>query len=211
MTVLRLAVAALAVIWGMTACVRRKQPLFYKILLFGCASYLLGALFEACWVLVYRSPPQGFHIGYLGYMGAYFFLLSAYFGAIDRLADGGERVYRPYRLGALLAPLAVAALCGWSVVRAGWAACLPLLLPAIPVGLTLYFAVKHLILPDVDMGIIRVMRPYNACVILLCLCQLLGQAPLLHAGLRGGTLVLSCLLLAALLPLAELGVRKWFI
>lgn len=211
MTALRLAAALLAVALGVGACIGRKQPLFFKILLFGCASYLLGALFEACWALVYGAPPEGFHVGLLGRVGAYFFLLSAYFGAIDRLADGGEKAYRPYRLGALLGPLGLGALAVWSVTRRGWFDCLSLLLLAVPVGVTLYFALKHLILPDVEMGIIRVMRPYNACVILLCLCELAGQLPELPQWARTGAAGSACLMLVLLLPLAERGVRKWFI
>ena len=77
-------------------------------------------------------------------------------------------------------------------------------------SLTLYFALKLLILPDVEMGIIRVMRPYNLCVILLGLCQTAALLP----GASGWTEMLAgallCALLAAMPPVAEMGVRKWF-
>ena len=207
---LRLGAALVSVCLGVVLCARRKQPLFFKILLFAAASYLLGALFEGCWALIYGGAPSGFHIGCLGYVGMWFFLCSSYFGAIDRLADGGEPMYRPYRLAALAAPLAVLGLTAWSVTSYGPDASLPLLLPAIPMGLTLYFALKHLLLPDVEMGIIRVMRPYNALVILLGL----SQASLLFPGLPGSlqpvVTLLVCALLMAMLPTAEMGVRKWF-
>ena len=86
---LRLGAALVSVCLGVVLCTRRKQPLFFKILLFAAASYLLGALFEGCWELIYGNAPGGFHIGCLGYVGMWFFLFSSYFGAIDRLADGG--------------------------------------------------------------------------------------------------------------------------
>lgn len=182
---LRLGAALVSVCLGVVLCTRRKQPLFFKILLFAAASYLLGALFEGCWELIYGNAPGGFHVGCLGYVGMWFFLFSSYFGAIDRLADGGEPMYLPYRLAALAAPLAV-------------------------LGLTLYFALKHLLLPDVETGIIRVMRPYNALVILLGL----GQTAMLFPGLPGTAqpvvTLLVCVLLTAMLPTAEMGVRKWF-
>ena len=140
----------------------------------------------------------------------WFFLFSSYFGAIDRLADGGEPMYLPYRLAALAAPLAVLGLTAWSVTSYGPDASLPLLLPVVPMGLTLYFALKHLLLPDVETGIIRVMRPYNALVILLGL----GQTAMLFPGLPGTAqsvvTLLVCVLLTAMLPMAEMGVRKWF-
>lgn len=207
---LRLGAALVSVCLGVVLCTRRRQPLFFKILLFAAASYLLGALFEGCWALIYGNAPGGFHIGYLGYVGMWFFLFSSYFGAIDRLADGGEPMYRPYRLAALAAPLAVLGLTVWSAASYGSDASLPLLLLVVPMGLTLYFALKHLLLPDVEMGIIRVMRPYNALIILLGL----SQAALLFPGLPGTAqpviTLLVCVLLTAMLPTAEMGVRKWF-
>ena len=98
----------------------------------------------------------------------------------------------------------------WSAASYGPDASLPLLLLVVPMGLTLYFALKHLLLPDVEMGIIRVMRPYNALIILLGL----SQAALLFPGLPGTAqpviTLLVCVLLTAMLPTAEMGVRKWF-
>ena len=207
MIALRLAGSLAALVLGGTLCARRKQPLFFKILLFAAASCFLDALFEGCWLLVYGAAPEGFHVGYLDCVGMWFFLFSSYFGAIDRLADGGERRYLPYRLAALPAPLAVLGLTIWSVIR--WGAAASLLLLVIPMGATLFFALKHLLLPDVEMGIIRVMRPYNALVLLLGLCQMIMQMP----GVSG-TAALAATpltsLLVAMLPTAEMGVRKWY-
>ena len=90
MIILRLAASLAALVWGGALCARRKQPLFFKILLFA-AGYFLGALFEGCWLLVYGAVPEGFHVGYLGCVGMWFFLFSSYFGAIDRLAVACKR------------------------------------------------------------------------------------------------------------------------
>ena len=49
---LRLGAALVSVCLGVVLCTRRKQPLFFKILLFAAASYLLGALLEGCWELI---------------------------------------------------------------------------------------------------------------------------------------------------------------
>lgn len=61
MIILRLAASLTALVQGGALCARRKQPLFFKILLFAAASYFLGALFEGCWLLVYGAVPEGFH------------------------------------------------------------------------------------------------------------------------------------------------------
>ena len=212
MTGLQLASALACVLYGGWACIRRKQPLFFKLLLYAMASYLLGTLFTASYALVYGHAPSGFHVGILGYMGTYFFLLSSYYGAINRLADGGGARYRGYRLVSAAGPVLVLALLIRSVRTAGAGACLVFAILCVPIAPTLYFSMKHLILPDVDLGIIRVMRPYNACVILFCMVQVLAQAPVCSgSSFRAVMSVLSAVLLMTLLPMAEMGVRKWFI
>ena len=93
--------------------------------------------------------PEGFHVGILGYMGTYFFLLSSYYGAlINRLADGGEARYRGYRLAAASGPLLVLVLLCPLGADPGDGACLTYALPVSPIAPTLYFSIKHLILPD---------------------------------------------------------------
>lgn len=210
MTGLQLAAALAAVVTGVVLCARRKEPLFFKILLYACMCASVSALFTACYALVLGAAPTGFQVGCLGMTGFWFFLLSAYFGALDRLADGGERAYRPYRLAALAFPAALVLALGGSLARWGIGPVLPLLVQGVPMALTLYFAAKHLLLPDVEMGIIRVMRPYNGCVLLLCLCQVLGQMPGLPPQVSVTAQGAGCCLLVLLLPAAERGVRQWF-
>ena len=108
--------------------------------------------------------------------------------------------------------LLVLVLLAHSVRTLGDGACLTYALLCLPIAPTLYFSIKHLILPDVDLGIIRVMRPYNACVIVFCMVQVLLQAPACSGlDIRAAGSVLSSVLLMTLLPMAEMGVRKWFI
>ena len=109
-------------------------------------------------------------------------------------------------------PILVLVLLAHSVRTLGAGACLTYALLCLPIAPTLYFSIKHLILPDVDLGIIRVMRPYNACVIVFCMVQVLLQAPACTGlDIRAAGSVLSSVLLMTLLPMAEMGVRKWFI
>ena len=57
MTGLKLAAALVCVLYGGWECIRRKQPLFFKLLLYAMASYLLGTLFTAGYALVYGHEP----------------------------------------------------------------------------------------------------------------------------------------------------------
>lgn len=135
----------------------------------------------------------------------FFFLFSSYFGALDRLADGRETAYRIYRIAALI-PSFLIIICGGTLWKR---------LLLLPVAATAYFTCKHLVLPDVDMGIIRVMRPYNAVLLLFCLLQPftmglgIGSHSQSFPNLFLDFLNLIFILLA--LPLARKGVQKWFI
>ena len=211
MTMIQLAASLVSVIYGGIACLRHRQPLFFKILLYGLISYFFGALFTACYTAVHGVIPAGFHVGYFGHIGAYFFLFSSYYGAIDRLADGWEAKYRIIRVASAVPAIVPAALLVRGIAKYGLSTMLPLLMLILPVTFTLYYAVKHLVFPDVEMGIIRVMRPYNGCVILFSSAELVGQFHFLPGSVRTASAVLSCLFLVLLLPLAERGVRKWFI
>ena len=207
----RFIISLAALCYGINACTRHKQPLFFKIILYGVVSYFFGALFSASYMLVYRIQPAGFHVGYFGHVGMYFFLLSSYYGAMDRLADSGEKNFYIYRFSALAAPLVLGGLVLYSCLKAGLSSSLPLILFVLPMGLTLYFALKHLILPDVELGIIKVMRPYNACVILFCVAEVISQLPQLPQPVVNIALATASIVMLLLLPLAQKGVRQWFI
>lgn len=207
---LRLAGASAALLFGLGTAFRPKTPLFYKIIFFGAASCFLGSCYEALALLLRPSAVQGFHVGWLGYVGLFFFLYSSYYGAINSLADSGDREFRKYRLAAGAVAAAVLAL---GLSGALWRGEQPVLcsLLTVPVTMAAYFAAKLLLMPDVELGIIAAMRPYNALVLLLCAAQL-AQFCWRPAGLIGWLLAAAeGLLLLAALPVARMGVRKWFI
>lgn len=227
------AAALVAALYGAWHDRTAGTPLFFRIVTFGVACYALSTCYDALKDLIVATdslpalalqqgsvlarPAEsamplvtgaaGFSIGLVGYAGMFFFIFSSYFGALDSLADGGERRLRAYRWRALAAPLALAAIAGALSSVAGIE---PFALAAlIPAAGTSYFAAKHLIMPDIEMGIIRVMRPYNACMLALCMLQ---PAVLLLSGGIGhlAACVLAAAATLAVLPLAAMGVRKWF-
>lgn len=207
---LRLIGASAALVFGLCTAFRPKTPLFYKIVFFGVASCFLGSCYEALARLLRPSAVQGFHIGWLGYMGLFFFLHSAYYGAINSLADSGERELRKYRLAAGGVAAAVLAL-GLTGALWRWEQPVLQVLFPLPVAVAAYFAAKLLFMPDVEGGIIDAMRPFNALVLLLCVVQLVQFCWSL-SGLMGWLLAAAeGLLLLAVLPVTRMGVRKWFI
>ncbi len=151
-------------------------------------------------------------MGILGYMGTYFFLLSSYYGAINRLADGGEARYRGYRLAAASGPILVLVLLVHSVriLGAGPALSMPPPMPAhCPDPVFFHQA------PDIA-GCGFGNHPGDAPLQCLRHRILHGAGPLQAPActgldIRAAGSVLSSVLLMTLLPMAEMGVRKWFI
>lgn len=224
------AAALIAAVYGLVTGSRKGMPLFYRIVTYAFACYALGTVYDALKAIIagtgtlpeltlelaadgsaampFSAGPDGFSIGIVGYAGMFFFLFSSYFGALDSLADGRERAYRRYRLAALWAPaLIVCEAVALSMLSGPNAyACVAL----VPVAATAYYAVKHLVMPDVEMGIIRVMRPYNGCILVICLLQPL----VLMDGGASALGIVACAVTAlatlASLPLTRSGVSKWF-
>jgi len=206
MSLLLPAGAAFAFLFGLATVFRKKTPLFYKITVYGFGSYFLALAYGLLYTAL-LSEANGFHPGYLGYVGSFFFLFSSYFGALDRLADDGSPSYRRYRLTAL-APCCL--ILAWGVYRTlhGTEPAAQLLL--LPVAGTAYFACKHLLLPDVELGIIRVMRPYNAVILLLCLLQPAAMTAILQGEYAFWAAALCALPTVLALPLAYRGCKRWF-
>lgn len=199
--------ALIASIYGSFTALRPKTPLFYRIIFFAMLACLMGNVYTLLHGLLWSREIGGFHVGYLGYTGMFFFLHSAYYGAINSLGDGGEAELRKYRLFAGAACIVFLLAAVWLTFlfsKEFW-----LFIVLVPMCLTLYFAVKHLLLPDVEMGVIRVLRPYNALVIALSvgmMLRLLSPAGSVQETVSG---VLSGLLLAVIMPVVRNGVRKW--
>lgn len=201
----------IALVYGGLTAFQKKTPLYYKILFFGIASCFLGTGYYSLAYFLWPEVVEGFHVGYFGTIGMFFFLYSSYYGAINSLADGKESKYRSYRMlaGAITLISVVFAL--WRIWMLN--ASVPFLqtILVIPVGATLYFAIKHLFFPDVEMGIIDAMRPFNVIVCGLCIMQLLELSFVFQGTLGMIFSLINALLLAISLPIARKGVRRWFI
>jgi len=196
-------------VFGVCTVFGKKTPLFYKIVFFSVLTCLMGNIYTVLYNLLWQQGDTGFHVGYIGYIGMFFFMYSSYYGAINSLADGKQREFRRFRViaGVVAAVFFVgSALMMYFFHKGIW-----MYIVIVPMGFTLYFAMKLLIIPDVDMGIIKVMRPYNALIVGLCICMILRILSQSGSMLETVSSVCTGLLLALCLPIARNGVRKWFI
>lgn len=198
-----------AAVFGLCTAFRKRTPLFYKILFLSMATCLIGTVYSLLYDFLWTQTYFGFHVGYFGFVGMFFFLYSAYYGAYDSIADGDEPSIRKYRLTAKIFTAVYFCVSVFLLLlfkKGLWMLCVH-----IPMTFTFYFAVKHLIVPDVEMGIIKVMRPFNAVIIGICLLMSGYFYAFPHTQLKTIFAVATGCLLAIVLPVARNGVRKWFI
>jgi len=201
--------ALVASIFGICTVFRKKTPLFYKIVFFAVLTCLMGNSYTVLYRLLWQRSDSGFHVGYLGYIGMFFFLHSSYYGAINSLADGKQPELRHFRAAAGIVTAGFfvgAVLLMYLFSKPLW-----MYIVVIPITLTMYYAVKHLIIPDVEMGIIRVMRPYNGLIVCLCICMMLRIFSVSGSVLETASSVCTGILLVLCMVTARNGVRKWFI
>ncbi len=207
-----LAASLLGFIYGLFTILIRKRPLYLKMVVLAVACMMISRIYLLLQYLTGKDIPDGFHVGILCMLGCFLFLFSANFGMIDGLADDGSMKFLKYRLISWIVPIVLIAsfvpmyafdnisikLIAYSVVL-------------FVVAISARFHFKHLILPDVDYGVVRQIRGYNAVALFLCL----STTVMLVADLRqmthlymvaGCAMALFCLII---LPILKKEAMRW--
>ena len=189
-----------------------RKALYAGMIVQGMICVALGRMFQCALLLTGGSLTEHFQLGSLGGMGAFSFFFSANYGQIDSLVDGGERRFAKYRIIALAGPLCVAGmLVPVALSPAGLAFRISCVIVSCIIGVASYFHVKHLLVPDVDYGVVRCLRGYNALAVglsVLSMLELIALAwnneAMLYAAGAG-----LCIVTSALVPAMDRGVKKW--
>ena len=199
--------------YGLYRFFRDESALYVRMIIFSIGSAMLGRLFETLQYLVNGQIESGFQVGMLGTVGSFMFLFSANFGQMDSIVDDHSPRFRKTRIISLAAPLLTALF--WVVIVAAKglnATTIPLGIETIFIAQASYFHLKHLIIEDVDFGLIRAIRLYNLLAIVyafLCMAEMFVKSfnnPLVFIII---IYVLQCLVLLAIIPVLERGVKTW--
>jgi hypothetical protein len=139
------------------------------------ASYALGSLYHLCQTLTRDEPVDLFTPAYLGRIGFFLFLITASYGQIDRIIDDRSPKMRPARFISLLAPVCAVILYipNYILDDVPNATKISYALVWIPAIISVYFNLKHAIIPDFDFGFIKAIKPYNIFLLLLSFSELL--------------------------------------
>lgn len=173
--IVSLGTALFAFIYGFRRFFKKGVALYLQSITMAMGCHALGSAYHVCQTLTVTSELEGFTPAYLGHIGFFLFFIAASYGQMDRIVDDGSPELRSSRLIALAAPVAAIALyvvCLTAVREVGIKTTLTYLLVWMPACVSLYFNFKHAIIPDLDFGFVKAIKPYNVLATLLGFSEL---------------------------------------
>jgi hypothetical protein len=204
-----------SLVYGLVHFFRKGRPLFLQSLTMGMACYALGNIYHLCMTSTSEVLLEGFTPAYLGRIGFFMFLITGSYGQLDRIVDDRSDKMRRARLIALLAPLCAIVLYipNYTINNSPMSTKITYALVWIPAIISVYFNLKHAIIPDFDFGFIKALRCYN----ILALCLVFSELICLTAWDYFKSEILAVMSIAfsifciCTMIAAKKGVEKWTI
>lgn len=200
-------------IYGVNQFFKKGKPLFLQSITMAMGCHALGSIYHVCQTLTTETVLEGFTPAYLGRIGFFLFFIAASYGQMDRIVDDGSQKMRPCRYIALLAPVAAILLYipNATMEDLPTPTKIAAALVWVPAVVSVYYNLKHAIIPDCDFGFVKAIKPYNVLATclgfaeLLCLTawDYLYNAPLVIAS------VLFAVLCVAMMCAAKKGAEQW--
>ena len=211
--ILPLCATLFSFIYGIRNFFKKGKPLFLQSLTMAMGCHALGSIYHLCYTLTMETVLDGFTPAYLGRIGFFLFFITASYGQMDRIVDDGSPAVKPSRYIALIAPVCVALM----YLPNGLMEDLPIgtkisvglvWLPAI---FSVYYNLKHAIIPDCDFGFIKALKPYNifaVCLGFAELCCLTAWDYLYNAPLVITSVIFAVICVTTMI-VAKKGADKW--
>ena len=161
--------ACVGLVYGLTALYKKKQPMYFKLMIFPIACQTFSRAYYTVALLCYGELPDTFNVGLLGYAAFFLFMYLPNIGALDILVDEQNENIIRRRLISLIIPTIEAAV-AVVVLLAGSASLsirISFMVLSALAGFAGYFNMKHLIVADVENGIIRSIRKFNLLSLIL--------------------------------------------
>ena len=200
--------------YGLLNFFKEKKALYLKLVTCGVMSLMFSRLYQVIFLTTQGNLNSGFHIGLLGLIGSFMFFFSANYGQMDGLVDDKTNAFRKTRIISLIAPLLILLIYLFFFVkinntqlRIAWGVVTFFIIQCA------YYSFKHIIIYDVDLGIIKSLRKYNILALAFAFLIML-EAVSLYMDIKP-LYIASCVCIGfvavALLPVLKGGVKKWTI
>ncbi len=201
--------------YGVIKFFKPKKAIYAQMITLAVGSMMLGRLYQVVRLLTGGKILDEFQLGVLGIIGSLLFFFSANFGVMDSLADDGSKQFVKYRIIPLIAPMTAAALYFIFIFAADISLFAKIMgaLITIFVMPASYYNLKHLIFPDVDFGIIKCLKLYNLLALIYSL-TCVSEVIAVSRNSETATLIIGIImgvLLAAIVPTVERGMKNWTI
>lgn len=210
-----LAAMLFSLIYGLKHFFKKGKPLCLQSLTMAMASHALGSAYHLCQSLTSETLVEGFTPAYLGRIGFFLFILTASYGHLDRIVDDGSSKMRFARWIALIAPICAVLLFIPNALPEDVATATKITyaLVWIPATVSVYFNMKHAIIPDFDFGFIKAIKPYNILVLCLSFSELLCLTAwdYYNSLMMAAASILLGILSVCTMIAAKKGVEKWTI
>ena len=192
---------------------KKKAPTYLLFIIFAILSAFLSRIFYTISIALYGGLPEIFNIGFLGYAAMFLFMFFANFGQIDLLVDDRRTMKATYRIIPVIIPAAelAAAVCGLFFGTAEFSVRVSFLIISVIAGFAGYLNMKHLIVPDIDFGIVKSIRGYNLIAFLTGIFSL-AEIGLSVFGYNDIIIFVQFILgifYAVMIPVIVSEVKKW--
>ncbi len=207
--------AAIGFGYGLFRFFRDDEALYIRMIVFAVGCAMLGRLFETLLLLVSGQIKSGFHVGMLGVAGSFLFLFSANFGQMDSIVDDGSKQFRKTRIIAFAAPIVICAM--WVIIFVSKGLSQTTVaygVEAVLIAMAAYYHLKHLIIKDVDFGLIKAIRQYNCLALIyaiVCMAEMMVKSFNLSSAFIIIVYIIQCGIMLAFVPVLERGVKRWTI
>lgn len=201
-------------IYGLSKFFRKKKALYLKLVTCGVMSLMFSRLYQVIFLTTQGALNKGFHIGILGIIGSFMFLFSANFGQMDSLVDDKTKTFRKTRIISFAAPLLILLIYLFFFMKVQSAE-LKIVYSVVTFFIIqcAYYNFKHIIIYDIDFGIVKCLRKYNILALIYAVMSMLEPIGL-YLDIRPlyiASCVIMAIVAAALLPVLKGGVEKWAI
>lgn len=201
--------------YGLKHFFEKGKPLFLQTITMAMGCHALGSIYHLCQSLTSDILVEGFTPAYLGRIGFFLFIITASFGQMDKIVDDGSSKMKPSRYIALIAPVCAILLYIPNCIHIA----VPLntkivyAIVWIPAIIAVYFNLKHALIPDLDYGFIKAIKPYNILTLALCFAELicLTAWDYYYVVLLAISSVIFAILCFCTMVIAKRGAEKWTI
>lgn len=204
--------AGAAFAYGAYKYIRPKRPLYIQMIVMGVGCIMLGRLYQFLRILTGSSISDRAQLGMLGAAGAFAFFFSANFGQVDSLVDDGSSVFKKYRTAAIIAPVCIALLyLGFVLTDVSLGFKISMGLVCLFIMAASYYHLKHLMIPDVDYGVVRCQRKYNALALAYALLYIPSQIALVteHEPVTMALDIVMGVISVLIVIAADRGAKQW--